>query len=221
MQFKQGTDVYTADDNKVGRIDRVVMRPNDNKVTHLVVEKGFLFKTDRVVPVEMVAHTGDDRVVLNSGFSEDDFKELPEFEERVYVPANDIDGTPENEAATYPYYYYGGYGTASGWQFAPPFWSVPNYVSYEAKNIPADTVVLNPGMDIITSDGEDVGSLDDVYVNSVDERITHFTLSKGLIFAQTKAIPVHWINYVDENHIHLVVTKKTIEALPDYEGQPA
>lgn len=54
MQFKEGTDVFTIDGDKVGSIDRVVIDPRNNEVTHLVVRKGFFFPTDKVVPMDLV-----------------------------------------------------------------------------------------------------------------------------------------------------------------------
>lgn len=231
MQIKKGTEVFTADDKKVGHVERVVMNPKDNEVTHLVVEKGFFFTTDRVLPIEMVGDTHTDKIILKAEYTKDDFNNLPEFEETLYIPANEVDHLKQPDSMNrkhvtktpvYPYYYYGAYGYgATSWQFAPAFWPTPDYVSYETKNVPEGSAVLKPGMDIITVDNEDVGSLDDVFMDSEQDRVSHFTLSKGMIFHETKAIPVHWIDFVDEDHIHLMVTKKTIESLPDYSAEPA
>ncbi|MFN8447928.1 MAG: PRC-barrel domain-containing protein [Anaerolineae bacterium] len=40
MQFKQGTHVYTSDNQDVGTIDRVVLDPQNDEVVGLVVRKG-------------------------------------------------------------------------------------------------------------------------------------------------------------------------------------
>lgn len=51
MQFKQGTHVYTIDGKDVGAIDRVVLDPKTDEVTHVVVRRGWLFSEDKVVPI--------------------------------------------------------------------------------------------------------------------------------------------------------------------------
>src|SRR5436190_8956242 len=84
MQFKQGTDVFTADSRQVGTIDRVVMNPRTKEVTHIVVRKGFLFTEDKVVPIDLVATATEDRVVLRSDVG--DLDALPQFEEAHYIP---------------------------------------------------------------------------------------------------------------------------------------
>ena len=54
MEFKEGAVVFSSDDKKVGHIRRVVIDPKTEEVTHLVIEKGFLFVEDRVIPIEEV-----------------------------------------------------------------------------------------------------------------------------------------------------------------------
>jgi len=39
MQFKENAEVVTSSGDKVGRIDRVVIDPKSNELTHLVVKK--------------------------------------------------------------------------------------------------------------------------------------------------------------------------------------
>jgi sporulation protein YlmC with PRC-barrel domain len=43
VELTKGTDIYTADGEKVGSIDRVVLDLETREVTHVVVQKGFLF----------------------------------------------------------------------------------------------------------------------------------------------------------------------------------
>ena len=56
--IREGTDVFSADDHKVGKV--VAVRP-----TYLVVEKGFLFRTDYQVPTGAVATYDGNRVYLS------------------------------------------------------------------------------------------------------------------------------------------------------------
>lgn len=47
MQFKDGANVYTADGHTVGSIDRVVIDPRTNEVTHVVVRRRLFFTEDQ------------------------------------------------------------------------------------------------------------------------------------------------------------------------------
>ena len=66
MKFKQDTDILTADGEKIGQIDRVVVDPRTNEVTHLVIRQGFLFPEDHVISVDEVEQATDDQVTLKS-----------------------------------------------------------------------------------------------------------------------------------------------------------
>jgi sporulation protein YlmC with PRC-barrel domain len=64
MQFKKGAEVFSSDGEKIGTLNRVVIDPRTREVSNLVVEKGFLFKTDKVVPITLVDLDMEDRIVL-------------------------------------------------------------------------------------------------------------------------------------------------------------
>jgi uncharacterized protein YrrD len=89
MKFKEGASVYTAEGEQVGEIVRVVIDPRTNEVTHLVVEKGFLFVTDRVVPIALVDKATAERVVLREDV--EDLESLPRFEQAHYVPVEELE----------------------------------------------------------------------------------------------------------------------------------
>lgn len=77
MQFKQGTHVYTTDGKDVGAIDRVVLDPRTDEVTHVVVRRGWLFTEDKVVPIDLIDQAVAEQVQLRSDVR--DLDRLPEF----------------------------------------------------------------------------------------------------------------------------------------------
>src|SRR5260221_14110391 len=89
MEFKEGTGVYTADGRKVGVIDRVVIDPRSDKVTHVVIRKGFLFVEDKVVPIDLLAEASEDGILLRPDVH--DLDKLPRFEETHYLPLYEED----------------------------------------------------------------------------------------------------------------------------------
>ena len=78
LQFKENAEVISSTGEKVGRIDRVVIDPKSDELTHLVVKKGFLFSDDKVVSIDLVDTAAEDQVVLKEGpQAPEDF---PDFE---------------------------------------------------------------------------------------------------------------------------------------------
>ena len=50
IRYETRTNIYNQNGDKVGSIDRLVIDPRTNEVTHIVVRKGFLFTKDKVIP---------------------------------------------------------------------------------------------------------------------------------------------------------------------------
>lgn len=62
-RFKEGDQVCSADDHKLGKVVQFV--PDMVSPTHLVVEKGLLFKHDLTVPVSAVTNYEGNTIYLN------------------------------------------------------------------------------------------------------------------------------------------------------------
>jgi sporulation protein YlmC with PRC-barrel domain len=84
MQFKENAEVLTSSGEKVGRIDRVVIDPKSKELTHVVVKKGFLFTKDKVVSVDHVETTNEDRILLKRIYS----YWRPSTFTRIFAPHN-------------------------------------------------------------------------------------------------------------------------------------
>jgi uncharacterized protein YrrD len=218
MELKEGTSVFTLSGEEVGKINRFVLDPQTNEVTHIVVQKGWLLPEDKVVPFQMVSSATEDRVVLNEDL--EDFNQLPPFEESHFVGITDEDMAP-TEAPAYP-------STQAFYWYPPP----SGYVGYPAyrlqdsawppiettRNIPEDTIPLREGVNVMSSDGQHVGDIERLFVESESNRATHFLISRGLLFKDHKLVPAHWVRAVEEDKVHLVVSSKLLERLPSYQA---
>jgi uncharacterized protein YrrD len=219
IELKEGTSVFTSGGKDVGKINRFVLDPTTNEVTHIVVQKGWLFTEDKVVPFDMVRSATEDKVILNENV--DNFDELPPFEETYYVEVDERDWgaqAPRRDAgfrSASAYYWYPphGYLGYPAYGLGHPYWS-PGTVQ---QNIPDDTVPLKEGVDIISSDDEHVGDVERLLVDPDSNRVTHFVISQGLLFKDHKLIPASWIRSADEDKVHLIVSSKLLERLPSYE----
>lgn len=151
MIFTENVDVLTLDGQKVGRVDRVVIDPDSKKLTHIVVKKGFLFTEDKVVPVDAVDSTTEDRIALKLG--RDNPADFPDFEETHFVPVKD-DGTStyENGRPASKLAWYHPVPNAAWWRpemGSYPGFQRPPYVRRTDRNIPDGTVPLEEGANVL------------------------------------------------------------------------
>ena len=212
MQFKKNAEVITSDGEKLGTIDRVVIDPDSNDVTHLVVSKGFLLTTDKVLPIELVSYSTEERVVLKEGVA--DFEDLPHFEQSYYVRVESGEPIqPVEETFVPSLYWYPPMGTR--WDLGVETgYDQPQYKIQTEKNIPEGTVALQEGAEVLSRDEVTVGDIERVITDN--DHVTHIVIAEGLFLKEKKLIPVGWISMVLPDRIHLSVDADFIELLPEF-----
>ena len=226
LQFRKGAKVFSADGKQLGRVDRVVIDPRSDAVTHLVIEKGFLFVKDKVLPVQLVETASADRIELLKGAEE--LGSLPDFVEVQYVLADPPNPGQRNRSAeSYPspMYWYppagsiwgGGGGLGADWRLHS--YPSPPYVAREAKNIPQGAVALAQGASVVGKEGHRIGEVEEILTDAVSEKATHLVVSRGLLSKQRKLVPVTWLGEVREDEIHLAVPSHIVENLDEYEPE--
>ncbi|GAB1420042.1 hypothetical protein MASR2M15_01170 [Anaerolineales bacterium] len=221
MKFQKGTAVKTANGDKVGTIDQIVIDPATNEVTHIVVKKGFLFTEDRVIPIESLHNTDTNTVTLNR--SVNNLEEYPLYEEKHYfpLPTEDPSSSPRaDDGVSGPLYYYPPVGvepyTNTGLAY-PAVTGVyaSNAVERDVRNIPADNIVVNQGTSITTSDGKHAGDVQQIFTNS-NGRITHILISKGFLFPEERLIPITWVRRMNDTELQLSVPIEIVQDLPEH-----
>jgi uncharacterized protein YrrD len=220
MRFTENAAVLAANGDKVGEVERVVVYPRTRQVTHLVVRKGFLFKEDKVVPVDLVASAIEDAVTLRPDAG--DLEVLPDFEEEHLVIVD------ERELARYgregrsfpaPVYSYPPFGAAppvaiksgDGSGHAEPV------VTITERNVPDETVALEEGAKVISADDEHVGDVEQVLTGPQADRVTHFVIADGLLLKERKLIPSQWVSTMAEDRVELAVGSDLLKSLPEYD----
>lgn len=209
MYLKQGASLHTPDGQSVGHIDRVVISPQTKEVTHIVIRKGVLLTQDKVVPIELVSTEQPDTITLH--MTADELDHLPEFKETQYVELTEdelVHGRV-NPPALYPYPLYGDI-------MSEPFY-IPGYTIETIVNIPDGTVALKEGARVTASDGKHVGEVSQVLTSPGHGRVTHISISKGIVQRETRLIPVAWIDHFDGDGVYLSVGSRMIEGLSHHE----
>ncbi len=210
MQFKKGAEVFSGEGEKIGTLNRVVIDPRTREVSNLIVGKGILFRTDKVIPITLVDLDIQDRIVLKKT-NQDILEDFPDFETAHYVPLDEPDN-PYHDDIEASYWY-------------PPIhpgWAIGNYAGYPLpqfvlkteQDIPEGTVALEEGAEVISRDGEHVGNVEQVITESQDNGVTHFVISEGFLLKERKLVPAVWVTKVAEDEIHLSVESSLFERLP-------
>lgn len=214
MEIKNGAAVVTHKGDKVGTVNRVVVDPRTERLTHVIVARGFLFTTDKVIPIEDIQSEQDDQLILTPNAP--DFSEYIDFEETTYVPVYREDFEP-NGPATYsppPVFWYPPYGSGAAYPSAnvhQPF------TTETERNVPEGNVSLAEGSDVYDSDDNKAGEVGRLFTYGHSSMLTHFVLVRGGIFdKQRVVIPVEWVAAIREDAVYLAVPAHIIDDLPEY-----
>jgi len=218
MEIFEGAQVKSADDKDLGSVDRVVIDPRTLRVTHLVVQKGVFFTTDKVIPIDWVDYSEQSQVRLKRGRSNLD--ECPDFEETHYVSAEGDERKNEPLPMEYfarSYYWYPPVGFPMGAGFPGAYAAIPAADIETERNIPTGTVALKEGASVMDKNGDAVGSVERIVVDANTKKATHFVLASGRLIRERKLIPIHWVTTLAEDKLQLEVGSRFLDRLPVYE----
>jgi len=218
MEIKENTDVFTPDGQKVGQISRMVIDPKTKELTHLVVQKGFLFTKNKVVAVDDVQYATEDRVVLKKGCEDPD--KFPDFEETHFIEVDATGKSVRRDADKLgPLAWYYPMPGGAWWSTHMgnyPGYGKPPFVRKTTLNIPEGTVPLEEGAKVLSKEGQHVGDVETVYADDAEQRVTHLLIAKGLISKSYRLIPSMWVASVSEEAVRLSVDEPFVENLPEY-----
>jgi len=244
MEFKRHAPVYTVDEQQVGVVDRVVLDPQNNEVSHLVIRHGWLFAEDKVAPIELIEEATEARVLLRRDVKNLD--ELPPFEEVSYLPYPDeeepvaptsstaptapaaVETETEDPATTTTYTtvtdafsLYGYPGVGMAWpSYDLGYYGYPDelYKVKVKRHIPTGTVALREGATIVDSQGERVGTIKRIFTNDATGEVTHLLIAEGWIFKEERVIPLEWVKTINENEVQLYVKTELLKRLPQHQA---
>ena len=235
MQLQKNEAVYTADGQQIGVIDRVVLDPSTNEISHLVIRQGWLFTEDKVVPIELVDLTDGDRIGLRRDVKNLD--QLPPFEEVSYIPytgdaasatseppaadeANDRATTTTYTKVTDAFTLYGYPRIGMGWpEMNLGYYGYPDelYKVKVKRHIPTGTVALQEGAVVVDSQGERVGTIRQIMINEQTKEATHLLIAEGWLFREERLVPINWVKAVTEAEVQLYVKTDVLNQLPAHQ----
>jgi len=212
IKLIKNAEVFSSVGEKIGLLDRVVLNPSTKKVSHIIVKEGIVFSSSKVIPITYVDLDGE-RITLNENAME--LELLPDFDESQYVTLDRVEEPGFNMQAMYWYPPV----NIAWWSTGRQIWGPkPNYVLKKESILPEGTVALEEGAEVISGDGKDIGSIEQVIVETTEERATHIVVVRGLLSKERKIIPTLWIDDVTDKKVYLHFDEEFFDHLPEYEA---
>jgi sporulation protein YlmC with PRC-barrel domain len=184
MDIPVNAEVHCAD-GSCGQSTCIVVGPKAQRVTHLVVKRGFLDADERLVPIDQVVEATSHSIQLRCTCAELDG--MDRFIEHEYVMVA-------------PNYYI----------WSPEIETIP----VEHRRVPRGGLTIERGSRVKATDG-DVGQVDELLVDPLDEHITHLVLREGHLWGQRDVtIPASQIDHIEDDTVFLKLDKHAVESLP-------
>ena len=204
LDLNIGADVRCRGET-CGKLHKVVLDPHTQRVTDLVIERGFLKKTNRVLPISAVKRTTEDEVYLSTDLSALD--EYPAYERVKFVkPA--AAWQDERYSADHVMHWSGRYGLL----YNEP--TVPRARCHFHKGISPLKEIIKKGTPVRNVE-KTLGKVDHVLINRENGEITHLVLRRGLI-PSYPVMPISMINHISEEGIYVSASENDIKSLPRY-----
>jgi uncharacterized protein YrrD len=208
FDFNIGARVM-CEDGKCGRLHKVVVDRETQEVSDLVVEKGFLMKQDRVLPIELVDKATQNEIRLS--VTGDQLSRFEAYDEKtVEVPS-----PPAQRADKYEK------GEAVRWRAAAAPYGVvtskpvvPMMRQRIQEGISAKKTVLEARISVENAEG-DVGTVDHVLVDAESGDIEHVIVDRGLL-ARSVIVPASAIREITEETVFIDLSNDELDQLPRY-----
>ena len=184
----------SCSDGPCGQSTYLVLMPTTEEITHVVVSDGSFPGTEYLVPIDRIAESTPESILLNCTLEE--LSKLPIFNQLEFFPSD----SQETHRKSYVF-----------WPFVVP----ESYgITLENEHIPANELAIRRGADVEATDGR-VGRVDEFLINPENNAITHLVLREGHLWGQKNiTIPLSQIDHIEENTVWLKLDKQSIEALP-------
>lgn len=217
-----GSQVVAVDGAPVGKVRRIVLSPDDRELLEIIVRTGHLRHADRIVERHQIDRITDG--VIHLGIAADAVAHLPRLIYHEYV----VPAARESSSGPYPIS-----GSVAGGLTTPGVWG-SNYSGegfhtvsrsfFESapidsaavemrSNLPADSVALGRGTDILDSHGHAIGVLHDIVYDEHGDLLA-IVAAAGIFRHDRIEIPVSAIGTITDGKISLRTTAAEFDLAP-------
>jgi len=205
-----GSTVLFDDGSKAGTVSKVIVDPNNDIMTDLVVKKGMLFTDERIVPLGCIDFNESGELYLD--MDKDGFKQLGSFDDNQYTAPNpDYTGPPgfdRRAGENYPY-------EVMVASLSQPIQGKPmGYPGGEAvgqKSNPMTRPSLGQGDPVLDVDGEQVGEIEELELDPDNGHPLRLVVREGMIFRKSWEVPSDYIAQLSNKGVILDIRKSDLE----------
>ena len=182
-------------DGRIGRLEDIIINPQVERITHLVVRENDIENTLRLVPEKFVKAA--DRETVQLRIDKNRFEKMKNYIQEEYIPSNVLLYMADME----------------DWHMGTP---AAVFVEHEA--IPEGRVAVHKGAKVYATDGH-VGRVDEFLVEGRSGLVTHLIMVEGHLWGKKDiAIPVTEIDHYEEDgDVQLKIDKNQVEQLPVFD----
>jgi uncharacterized protein YrrD len=219
MRLELGKDVIASDGEKLGKVDRLVLNSDTNDLIKFVVHKGMFWSDDRIIDLELVSTIDSDGHV-HLRVSSDEGEKMPAFVEETFRVASEDEsrhlgyGAYMGTAPYAPIWYAPGGATGTYRPGSGPFFDGAETTSGSLEtrsNLPANSMSVDTGTDVLGSDGDKVGEVEEVVLDT-DGHLSGIIVKAGFIFTHDVNIPAASVDTVTSDHVQLNLTSDEAES---------
>jgi len=205
FDFNIGAEVHCTD-GQCGRLLKVVVDPHTERVTDLIVEKGFILTTDKVLPVSVVEKATPEAVYLST--TGDQLADCADYREVEFSePAPEWQETKRYRTGEVAHY-------AFRYGIALPDPVVPMVRQRVHEGVPSELAVLERGTPVHNVNGE-MGKMDHVLVDRESGEISYVIVDRGLL-SPSLVVPISKIGKVSEQSVTVKATDEELEEFSSY-----
>ncbi len=191
-------------DGPDGHVDRIIVDPVSQTITHIVVREVGLLGASVMVPVADVTQSSPAMVHIR--LLKAQLGAMPVFIEESHVLAT-------HDQMNMGYTRYGSYASGSIVYPVQPGSDATDFVIIDST-IPEGKIAVKPGDYVEATDGR-VGHVEEFLMDPGSNAITHLVLREGHFWGRKYVtIPLAGIAQISEDGVRLKLSKAQIEALP-------
>lgn len=217
MEIELGKPVVTATGKHVGDVDHIVLDNETKAFVLFIVHQGVILTKDRMIEPQFVDKIDEDGTI-HLNIDEDRVDELPEYVRDKFSVAT------EDDLQLAPGSYTGAGGIGAPFLLTPSGWGqgyddrallieeapmVPPDVEVET-NLPPNASMIDRGSKVIDSNGDDIGSIDEVTYNQ-DGDLVSMVVRTGHLIHHSYDIPGWAIASVSDEHVVLTITGDQVQ----------
>jgi len=210
FDFDIGAQVR-CQDGQCGKLHKVVVDPHTQRVTDLIVERGFLLTTDRVVPVDLVEQATREGIMLS--ISSQALSEYPEYRLLEFrEPAPEVQSGHYDQRDIRCW--------REGYTMACEEPVVPMVRRQIHEGVSPNRAVIERGTPVLDTGGREIAKVDHLLVDPESGEASHLVMRKGLL-PYYPILSVDQIESVTDKAVSVSLMDGELQVLPRYKRRDA